>query len=313
MHTNGKNSGNGQAHTVSGAAASQHTGAASGVGSTSDRAATAGTGPVRENGTVAAQKGGQAGRKTGGHTEPVNGTTSRGTGEAGGKTEKAAQRNAAGGRSATQAQAIQSTSANGDNTAIVNGKRQSPEGKESVENGVDAASVPAADSTDATGSSGEPDGVAEHAAQPFDLILPEGMPVNSAMLDAYRDFCMESGLTQEQAQKAVDFYLTQQSEGLAAERESSLELLRTTLWGGRFEEKIARANHAVRSLDQRMEGRLMPVVEAGLGNNAAFVELMSIVGESISEDSFAAAAGAPFGAPAPMSTEDFLRYEVFNK
>jgi hypothetical protein len=59
-----------------------------------------------------------------------------------------------------------------------------------------------------------------------------------------------------------------------------------------------------------MRGRLTPLVESGWGNHPAFVEMMAHVGEMLGEDAVGAAMPAG-GGSGPMSTEDFLRREVF--
>ncbi len=159
---------------------------------------------------------------------------------------------------------------------------------------------------DAPGASA-PRNAAEYA---FDL--PDHLSVDTAAADRFRALCAAQGLTPEQARAAVDFYVAEHETagGLAAD---GCEAGLRTLWKGRYDERIDTARRAVRSLDARMEGRLAPLVRAGLGNHPAFAELMSLVGERMGEDSLGAGAGPAGARGEAMSTEDFLRTVVFAK
>jgi len=172
-----------------------------------------------------------------------------------------------------------------------------------------------ADGTPGQGSGGAENGTPQEAplADPGEvsIVFPEGMPVDEAMLNSYRRFCVDSGLNARQAQEAADFYLAEQARRMGEERESSLRSLREGAWAGRFEERLAQANYATHVLDRQMGGRLRPLLAAGLGNNGVFAEMMAVIGESISEDAFSAQPGAYAASAAPMSTEEFLRTEVF--
>ena len=160
---------------------------------------------------------------------------------------------------------------------------------------------------DAPGASGAARNAADYA---FDL--PDHLSVDTAAADRFRALCAAQGLTPEQARAAVDFYVAEHETagGLAAD---GCEAGLRTLWKGRYDERIDTARRAVRSLDTRMEGRLAPLVRAGLGNHPAFAELMALVGERMGEDTLGAGSGPAGGRGEAMSTEDFLRTVVFAK
>lgn len=145
---------------------------------------------------------------------------------------------------------------------------------------------------------------------PFAVKFPESMPVSQELLDNYQSFCSDCGLSNEQAQQAVDFYLKEQTRQMDAERDLSRQLLQTGAWKGKFDERLSVANSAVRALDAQLGGRLQPMLEAGLGNNHVFAEMMACVGDLLQEESFIPHAGGGASARS-MSTEDFLRNEVF--
>ena len=150
------------------------------------------------------------------------------------------------------------------------------------------------------------------APQVYDAVLPEGFPaehVDQALLGRFKQFCGSAGLSPEQAAKAVSFYLTEQN-GLAEQMQERCEADLRAKWGSRYDEQLSKARRACFALDKRMGGRLMPLVNAGLGNHPAFGELMALLGRDMAEDSIGTASGA--AAPkAPMSTEEYLRRVVF--
>ena len=144
----------------------------------------------------------------------------------------------------------------------------------------------------------------------FSVKFPEELAVNQEMLENYKAFCAECGLNNQQAQQAVDFYMKEQARQMDAEKELSMNLLRTGAWKGQFEEKLAVANYAVQALDSQLGGRLAPMLEAGLGNNHVVAEMMACVGELLQEESFIPRSSGSVSSRS-MSTEDFLRNEVF--
>lgn len=153
---------------------------------------------------------------------------------------------------------------------------------------------------------------AARAAADYVFDLPDHLTVDTEAADRFRALCAAQGLTPEQARAAVDFYVAEHEAagGLAAD---GCEAGLRTLWKGRYDERIDAARRAVRSLDARMEGRLAPLVRAGLGNHPAFAELMALVGDRMGEDSLGAGSGPAGARGEAMSTEDFLRTVVFAK
>ncbi|MGJ3522973.1 hypothetical protein ACR4XJ_08045 [Nitratidesulfovibrio sp. D1] len=153
---------------------------------------------------------------------------------------------------------------------------------------------------------------AARAAADYVFDLPDHLTVDTEAADRFRALCAAQGLTPEQARAAVDFYVAEHEAagGLAAD---GCEAGLRTLWKGRYDERIDAARRAVRSLDARMEGRLAPLVRAGLGNHPTFAELMALVGDRMGEDSLGAGSGPAGARGEAMSTEDFLRTVVFAK
>lgn len=161
-----------------------------------------------------------------------------------------------------------------------------------------------------SGDAGGPEATRTAAEYAFDL--PDHLVVDTAAAERFRALCAAQGLTPEQARAAVDFYVAEHEAagGLAADQcEAGLR----TLWKGRYDERIGAARRAVRALDVRMQGRLAPLVRAGLGNHPAFAELMALVAERTGEDALGAGSGPAGARGEAMSTEEFLRTVVFAK
>ncbi len=146
----------------------------------------------------------------------------------------------------------------------------------------------------------------------YAIALPDSLPDEArdmALVGRFKQFCADSGLSPEQAQKAVNFYLAEQDSATQGMHEQCETQLRT-LWRERYPERLAKARQACVAFDKRMGGRLMPLLNAGLGNHPVVAEFMAEVGASMGEDSF----GSAMGGEAPneaMSTEEFLRKVVF--
>lgn len=175
-------------------------------------------------------------------------------------------------------------------------------GKQKSSGGHKEADISLSQTDPATGDGATP--------TPFAVKFPDTMPVSQELLDNYQAFCSDCGLNNEQAQQAVDFYLKEQTRQLDAECDLSRQLLETGAWKGKFDERLSVANSAVRALDAQLGGRLQPMLEAGLGNNHVFAEMMACVGDLLQEESFIPHGGGGV-ATRSMSTEDFLRNEVF--
>lgn len=149
-------------------------------------------------------------------------------------------------------------------------------------------------------------------AEDYAITLPDSLPEEArdmALVGRFKQFCADSGLSPEQAQKAVNFYLGEQDSATQGMHEQCETQLRT-LWRDRYPERLAKARQACVAFDKRMGGRLMPLLNAGLGNHPVVAEFMAEVGATMGEDSFGGAKGGEAPNEA-MSTEEFLRKVVF--
>lgn len=147
---------------------------------------------------------------------------------------------------------------------------------------------------------GEGEGEGQSAGAPEayeDFTLPDGFEAVPERMDAFKALCKEFGLPQEGAQKALDFYLSQEQAG-AEMRQQAFDALqkgwRETLakdpdFGG---EKLAENTEAVRRAVARIEHEIGDVNgelrrflrETGAGNHPELVKAFYWVANQISED-----------------------------
>ncbi|MDE7372091.1 MAG: hypothetical protein K2N07_10225 [Desulfovibrio sp.] len=143
------------------------------------------------------------------------------------------------------------------------------------------------------------------ALKPEDVELryPEGLTVDKAVSDSFRQFCVDKGITPSQAQALLDWQLAANKEMHDAALASGKAALQKQ-WGSRFEENSALALKAVTALDKRLGGRLSEALAfTGMSNDPAIVEAFHAVGSLIAEDSLSGGAGAG-ASDKPESAED---------
>ncbi len=132
------------------------------------------------------------------------------------------------------------------------------------------------------------------AQRPEDVELryPEGLTVDKAVSDSFRQFCVDKGITPAQAQALLDWQLAANKEMRDAALASGKAALQKQ-WGSRFEENSALALKAVTALDKRLGGRLSEALAVtGMSNEPVLVEAFHAVASLLSEDSLSGGTGA---------------------
>lgn len=135
-----------------------------------------------------------------------------------------------------------------------------------------------------------------------DFAMPEGVEVDSALLSEATPLFKELGLTQEQAQKLVDFQAKQVQAGSANQVEAYNQLMND--WqdqarndkeygGDKFDENISVAQSALEKFGTPELKQMME--EYGIGNHPEVIRFMVKVGKLTSED-------VPGGSTAALST-----------
>lgn len=142
------------------------------------------------------------------------------------------------------------------------------------------------------------------------LSIPEGVEVDEATQYAFKQFCVDNGLTPKMAQALSDWQIKQVTASLHKKFEDGQKFLRDK-WGPKFENNLNQALHVFGVLDRKMEGRLAPAFKSnGLSNDPTIIEALYTLSSLVSEDSLAGAT-AGSGEPKEMTTEEFLKQEVF--
>lgn len=128
--------------------------------------------------------------------------------------------------------------------------------------------------------------------------LPEGMEMDTARLEAFSPIAKELGLTQDNAQKLVEFYADAVKTTAEAQHKQWADT--QTEWatssksdkefgGAKFAENVS---HAKKALEKFGTPELSELAEAyGMGNHPEFIRLLYRVGKAMSEDKMIAASG----------------------
>ena len=102
---------------------------------------------------------------------------------------------------------------------------------------------------------------------------------------------VENGITQDQAQKLLDWQLGANKEITDKIIADGVKELRSE-WGSRFDENKATALKAFTALDKRMGGRLATSIEGrDMANNPVFVRAFHEIGKLLSEDVLSGGSG----------------------
>jgi hypothetical protein len=121
--------------------------------------------------------------------------------------------------------------------------------------------------------------------------MPEGVEVDAAALSEVTPIFKELGLTQEQAQKLVDFQAKQVQAGSASQVEAYNQLMSDwqdqarndkEFGGDRFDENISVARTALEKFGTPELKQVME--EYGIGNHPEVIRFMVKVGQLTAED-----------------------------
>jgi len=113
-----------------------------------------------------------------------------------------------------------------------------------------------------------------------DLAPPSGVEVDPGLFDGFKGVAAKAGVSPEAAKALTDWYTAEEAKRWEADRAAAEKDLRNA-WGQDFEANRASVNRTIKALDAEMGGKLLPVVRSGLGNSAAFGELMLLVARKV--------------------------------
>ena len=125
-----------------------------------------------------------------------------------------------------------------------------------------------------------------------DFVLPEGMTLDSALLDQAVPIFKELGLTKEQSQKLIDIHASQIQNSIKSQAESFDQLKQdwrsqtekdNEIGGDKLQETVATARIALEKLGTPELTKLLD--DFGIGNNPEMIRFMARVGSFMREDS----------------------------
>lgn len=173
----------------------------------------------------------------------------------------------------------------------------------------DAGQAPA-DAEGEAKAEGEAEAEATGAPEEYgEFTLPEGVELDADALSAAAPIFKELGLSQDQAQKLVDFYATRIGEvtsGVAAQAEALQQGWQNEIkaeWGSAFDANVAIAAKAVALGGDELRSAL---IETGAGNHPAVIKFFHKVGQSISEDKLDGNTKTP-KAGGPKTAEELVK------
>lgn len=197
------------------------------------------------------------------------------------------------------------------------------EGQEGGEGGTPDAAASTEGSTLATGATGEEgkegEGKDEAQAAPeaYEAFnIPEGMVASEEALETFQNFARENGMSQEHAQKALDYY-TGEVQKLFTEQENAWKEVRQgwiqqaksdeEFGGQKFQENM---RHVAKAMDAFGSPELRQTLnESGLGDNPALIRFFYRVGKLAGEGDFLTGRGDTSGDVDPAS----VLYPSMNK
>lgn len=173
------------------------------------------------------------------------------------------------------------------------------------------AAAPAANAAADTGQQAQAEGpqAPQSPAADITITMPEGVEVNAPMLQSYTDFAKQSGLSQQQAQAAAEWFMQENAAQHEAYKKSGETYLRQA-WGTDFAANMETSRSAIAQFDKMFGNRLSTqLVNTGLADAPVVAELFHFLGVAISEEGMGA--GSPSaGQQAPQSLLEHVQNTI---
>lgn len=179
----------------------------------------------------------------------------------------------------TSAMASVGSEATGTNSAsLSDSASQSPtpnqvEAAGNTANMGNADAVSGAENAEADKSNTEPTTPASFDAAAYNFAMPAAVAQDPALVSRIQDFCASSQLSPQQAQAAMGFWQAEQNAAMEQGLKHCEQNLKDR-WQGAYDHKLEQARSTLKMLDNRMEGRLMPLMQGPLGNSPVFAEML---------------------------------------
>lgn len=156
-----------------------------------------------------------------------------------------------------------------------------------------------AEEDESSSEEGKEDGEAEGVPEKYEATLPEGVELDTALVEKLTPVLKELNINQEGFQKLVDVYTPHLQTIIEANRQEALSSFKETIDGWRKEtqealgadanKKLASASVFIDNMSESKEeaDQLRVLLdETGVGNHPLLVKLFIRAGKLISEDSF---------------------------
>lgn len=152
-----------------------------------------------------------------------------------------------------------------------------------------------------------PAGSAEEPA--FDLVPPEGVEVDQALFDAYRDVAREAGLSPEQANRLMGWWNERNAgHGSSEEAARTAETELRREWGGQYGARLGEAKRAVLAFGGDQLSQLLE--RTGLGNDPTIVRTFAAVGKLIAEDGLVGRGSSHFAMAPGQARSEIARLQA---
>lgn len=122
----------------------------------------------------------------------------------------------------------------------------------------------------------------------YELVVPDGYPMDAQALRTFTAHCREAGLSKAQAEKQLSWmhtnYQNWQEQQTAQRKSWREELLADKNFGGdKYDASLAEARQALARFDD--DGRIRAMLEqTGYGDHPAVVSIFARVGRALAED-----------------------------
>ena len=199
-------------------------------------------------------------------------------------------------------------------TTDKSGTNTNPATDDKSKDGSDATDDKSKDGSDATddkskdGSDAGKEGSDTPPDTYADFVMPEGMPLDEAVLSEASPLFKELGLNQEQAQKLIDVYAKQVQAGSTKQIDDFNQLMNDwrdqskndgEFGGDKFDENVKVAQSAISKYGTPELKQLLD--EHGVGNHPEVIRFMVRVGRTLNEDVPGSIGGTPTKAEDAVS------------
>ena len=143
----------------------------------------------------------------------------------------------------------------------------------------------------------------EGPPEKYEFVAPEGMTLDQAALEAFTPLAKELGLSQENAQKVVNFEAARvkaQTEAWSKQQETWIAEVKADkeIGGANFNTSIRQANTALNKFGG--EKLVAAMQQLGITNHPEMVRAWAAVGKGMAEDTFHQPGSSP-GAPRDLA------------